>query len=171
MHGFLLIQIHVTAGARSFFSCHRIALACEDMPLYAACENVLVDSRVRCHESTRSRFAPVGPSPALPAKHPSTLSLAALTIDNAHTHARTQPVLILCSTYNPKVDRAVSQLYDKMAEGTLLVVVCQGAVTSLVNLAAKRTKSKWDANNKDTPDSISGRKKSKPPSPIFYETV
>lgn len=60
------------------------------------------------------------------------------------------------------MDRAVSQLYDKMADGTLLVVVCQGALTSMVDLNAKRTKSKWDANNADTPDGAAGRKKSKP---------
>eukprot|EP00903_Cladosiphon_okamuranus_P009129 g8722.t1 len=59
----------------------------------------------------------------------------------------------------PEVDRAVSQLYDKMAEGTLLVVVCQGALTSMVNLMAKRTKSRWDANSKERMDVISGRKR------------
>eukprot|EP00752_Nemacystus_decipiens_P005224 g4742.t2 len=59
----------------------------------------------------------------------------------------------------PEVDRAVSQLYDKMAEGTLLVVVCQGALTSMVNLMAKRTKSRWDANSKDRMDIVSGRKR------------
>ncbi|CAM9935349.1 unnamed protein product [Ectocarpus sp. 4 AP-2014] len=58
-----------------------------------------------------------------------------------------------------EVDRAVSQLYDKMAEGTLLVVVCQGALTSMVNLAAKRIKSKWDANSKERMDTIAGKKR------------
>lgn len=53
----------------------------------------------------------------------------------------------------------MSQLYDKMAEGTLLVVMCQGALTSMVNLAAKRTKSKWDATSKERMDTIAGKKR------------
>ena len=53
----------------------------------------------------------------------------------------------------------MSQLYDKMAEGTLLVVVCQGALTSMVDLVAKRTKSRWDASSKERMDVVSGRKR------------
>ncbi|CAM9237230.1 unnamed protein product [Scytosiphon promiscuus] len=59
----------------------------------------------------------------------------------------------------PEVDRAVSQLYDKMAEGTVLVVVCQGALTPMVDLMAKRTKSKWDASAKEKMDYVAGRKR------------
>lgn len=55
----------------------------------------------------------------------------------------------------------MSQLYDKMAEGTLLVVVCQGALTSMVNLMAKRTKSRWDANNRERMDVVSGQKRNR----------
>lgn len=69
----------------------------------------------------------------------------------------------------------MSQLYDKMAEGTLLVVVCQGAVTSMVNLSAKRIKSKWDATSKERMDTIAGKKRdhsqSKRPTRQPYPTL
>lgn len=58
-----------------------------------------------------------------------------------------------------QVDRAVSQLYDKMAQGTVLVVVFQGALTPMVELMAKRTKSKWDASAKEKMDYVAGRKR------------
>lgn len=75
-----------------------------------------------------------------------------------------------CHTSLPKVDRAVSQLYDKMEKGTLLVVVCQGALTLMVSLMAKRTKSRWDANSRERLDTISGRKRDRAQSKCLRRT-
>lgn len=70
----------------------------------------------------------------------------------------------------------MSQLYDKMVEGTLLVVLCQSALTSMVNLMAKRTKSRWDANSKERLDTVAGRKRDRaqskcPPPPALYHVA
>lgn len=63
-----------------------------------------------------------------------------------------------------QVDRAVSRLYDDMAEGTILVVVCQGAISPMVNLMARKTKAKWDFGKKEPEVSVGekrGRSQSK----------
>lgn len=53
----------------------------------------------------------------------------------------------------------MSQLYDTMEEGTVLVVVCQGSVSRMVNLMAKKTKSQWEFNKKEKLDNIAGQKR------------
>lgn len=55
----------------------------------------------------------------------------------------------------------MSQVYDKMDKGTLLVVVCQGTVSRMTHLLARRTKSKWAANSKEKQDNVSGQKRAR----------
>lgn len=52
----------------------------------------------------------------------------------------------------------MSQLFDSMAEGTLLVVMCQGAMSPMVGLMSRKTKSKWDSNKKE-PEITVGEKR------------
>lgn len=53
----------------------------------------------------------------------------------------------------------MARVYNTMAKGTLLVVVCQGAISHVVNLLARRTRSKWDATQLEKNDYIAGQKR------------
>lgn len=53
----------------------------------------------------------------------------------------------------------MARVYDTMAKGTLLVVIFQGAISQVVNLSARRTRSKWDATQLEKKDYIAGQKR------------
>lgn len=61
----------------------------------------------------------------------------------------------------------MSQLYDSMAEGTLLVVMCQGAMSPMVGLMSRKTKSKWDSNKKE-PEITVGEKRGRSQSKSWW---
>lgn len=61
----------------------------------------------------------------------------------------------------------MSQLYDNMAEGTLLVVVCQGAISPMVGLMSRKTRSKWDSNKKE-PEITVGEKRGRSQSELGW---
>ncbi|CAM9517854.1 unnamed protein product [Discosporangium mesarthrocarpum] len=44
-----------------------------------------------------------------------------------------------------EIDVSVSELHARLPPGTLLVVVCQGSVPTVVELLGKKTRAKWDA--------------------------
>lgn len=67
-----------------------------------------------------------------------------------------------------QVDSALSRLYDSLEEGTLMAVVCQGSMSRLLALAAKKTEDFWVTKNEERGSHMAGSKRKRTQGEFFW---